>query len=211
MSEPETAIPTAPSLRVVVGSATALKVQAVRSAFEVALSKADLRAPEAAPAGSDDAEGGLRVEGVKAASGINEQPFGHEETARGAMSRLRHAKELAPGADFYASVENGLFEVNVDGAPRFFDLAWVAVERASDGWSGLAHSVGLEFERSWVEEARSAGKGFEENTVGAVVAARAPEGTDKQDPHAWLTGGLRPRQALLQEALLAAMGPLLRS
>mmetsp|Transcript_48769 Transcript_48769/g.98325 ORF Transcript_48769/g.98325 Transcript_48769/m.98325 type:complete len:138 (-) Transcript_48769:273-686(-) len=77
-----------PPLRVVVGSATALKIQAVDVAFQTAFSKAPLL---------KGGKGALSVEGVKAASGVNEQPSGHEETVRGALNRLRHAKDLAPG------------------------------------------------------------------------------------------------------------------
>jgi hypothetical protein len=70
--------PTRGSLVVAVASKAKVKVDAVRMCFECV---------------------GVRnvivigVDGV--ASGINEQPFGDEETAKGALNRLVHAKKLA--------------------------------------------------------------------------------------------------------------------
>merc|ERR1711924_75075 len=55
-----------------------------------------------------------QVIGVKAASDINEQPFGHEETILGAQNRLKHTKAAQPDCDFYISIENGVFEVTVE-------------------------------------------------------------------------------------------------
>merc|ERR1712110_1061972 len=96
----------------------------------------------------------VQIEGVKASSGINEQPFGHDETIKGAMNRLADAKLQRPGATYYVAIENGLFEVQAPGS-RFFDVAWVIVEGASDDGAAppqaLAHSVGVEFPSEFVE------------------------------------------------------------
>lgn len=153
---------------------------------------------------------GLRVRGVKAASGINEQPLGNEETIQGALNRLAHAKELAPGADFYAAIENGLLEVPCGGEEtRFFDVGWVVLERSSDGWRGMAPSLGVQFDARWVEAAQRSDGGFATTTAGSVIAQDVA-GVHKQDPHAWLTGGTLGRPVLLEQAALAALGQLLR-
>lgn len=148
---------------------------------------------------------GGTVEGVKAASEINEQPFGHEETLRGALNRLANARKLRPEASYYVAIENGIFEVVAHG-PRFFDLAWVVVETGA-GQQALAHSVGLEFPREFVEQARAVG--FDKTHAGEKLAA-AIAGVHLQDPHHWLSGRRLCREDLLLGALIAAWGQLHR-
>eukprot|EP00971_Amphidinium_carterae_P201878 4005649-Amphidinium_carterae.1 len=36
-------------------------------------------------------------------------------------------QEMKKGAKYYVAMENGIFQVQVDGEPRYFDLAWVAI------------------------------------------------------------------------------------
>eukprot|EP00929_Paragymnodinium_shiwhaense_P001983 TRINITY_DN102183_c0_g1_i1.p1 TRINITY_DN102183_c0_g1~~TRINITY_DN102183_c0_g1_i1.p1 ORF type:complete len:278 (-),score=31.37 TRINITY_DN102183_c0_g1_i1:20-853(-) len=96
------------------------------------------------------------VQGVRAASGVGEQPLGHEETLQGAANRLDAAKLMRPGADYYVAIESGISEVWVprsasslipsvdprsspscEGSPsqagdlRYFDTGWVMVERGT--------------------------------------------------------------------------------
>eukprot|EP00927_Polykrikos_kofoidii_P065692 TRINITY_DN61425_c0_g1_i1.p1 TRINITY_DN61425_c0_g1~~TRINITY_DN61425_c0_g1_i1.p1 ORF type:complete len:191 (-),score=41.28 TRINITY_DN61425_c0_g1_i1:24-596(-) len=177
---------------VVVASTAAMKVGAVRQLFGEGLVAA-----------------GGSVEGVTAASGIGEQPFGHEETIRGAMNRLADAQRLRPRADFYVAIENGIFEVATP-EKRYFDLAWVVVAKG-DGGDGkpcktaLAHSVGIEMPKAQVEEARE--EGFDRTHAGHKIAAAHP-GVNKQDPHMWITADRCCRQDLLVGALTAAWGQL---
>lgn len=149
-----------------------------------------------------EAAGG-RVQGVKAASGINEQPFGHEETILGAKNRLASAKTLAPDANFYVAIENGIFEVKTPES-KFYDVAWVIMEN-SRGQQALTHSVGIEFPAKWVLEARE--EGFDKTHAGHKFAADNP-GANVQDPHQLLTAGRACREDLLHGALLAAWGQL---
>ena len=44
---------------------------------------------------------------VDAKSGVSDQPMSDEETRRGALGRVRHAKELSPGGDIYIGLEGG--------------------------------------------------------------------------------------------------------
>merc|ERR1719240_671852 len=162
------------SLRVVVGSGTNIKISAVKAAFETALT--------ALNSTSDSSQfcDSVTVDGVKAESRINEQPLGHEETLQGALNRLEHTKGLSPSADFYVAIENGIFCIPVNGTERFFDLAWVVVERACDGQQAFSHSSGLEFDSGLVHEVEgSDGKGFIGNTVGSRIAEVVP-GVHKQ-------------------------------
>lgn len=147
------------------------------------------------------------VTGVPAASDINEQPLGHDETIRGAMNRLANAKQseaYTSGVAAYAvSIENGIFSVTVPGEerPRWFDLAWVVVEHVRSGSKALAHSMGLEFPAKYVDAAQA--RGFDTCTAGSVMAAET--GCEKNDPHAWLTHQGASRSALLVEALKLAL------
>eukprot|EP00446_Apocalathium_sp_SHHI-4_P028091 CAMPEP_0177226390 /NCGR_PEP_ID=MMETSP0367-20130122/40057_1 /TAXON_ID=447022 ORGANISM="Scrippsiella hangoei-like, Strain SHHI-4" /NCGR_SAMPLE_ID=MMETSP0367 /ASSEMBLY_ACC=CAM_ASM_000362 /LENGTH=190 /DNA_ID=CAMNT_0018676553 /DNA_START=18 /DNA_END=586 /DNA_ORIENTATION=- len=190
MASPDTSPPSAEvsrSARVVVASSAAMKIGALRRAVD------------------DGCFGGAGalVEGVKAPSGINEQPWGHEETISGAMNRLAAAKEMAPGADFYVAIENGIFEVATSPEPRCFDLAWVVVEAGTDGRQAMAHSVGVEFPRTFVQQARE--EGFDKTHAGHKLAA-ANGGVDVQDPHRWLSSDRLCREDLLAGALSAAWG-----
>ncbi len=74
------------------------------------------------------------IECVKTASGVSDQPSSDEETRRGAINRLAHAQELAPGADIYIALEGGVGEHF--GETHCF--GWVAAE--SDGKLGFGRT-----------------------------------------------------------------------
>mmetsp|Transcript_33387 Transcript_33387/g.59165 ORF Transcript_33387/g.59165 Transcript_33387/m.59165 type:complete len:191 (-) Transcript_33387:5-577(-) len=174
-------------MKVVVASTAVMKVAAVQKLFATA-----------------------QVEGVKAASGVRDQPFGHEETIQGALNRLEDAKLQAPAADLYISMENGLFEVctrpdHVMG----FDLAWVAIEDSA-GRRSLAHSAGVEMPAAAVAVAKESNFS---RTAGSQVAhsancTRTSDLVDPQDPHKYLTNGDCSREELLLSALSVAWGQL---
>eukprot|EP00933_Yihiella_yeosuensis_P067743 TRINITY_DN72758_c0_g1_i1.p1 TRINITY_DN72758_c0_g1~~TRINITY_DN72758_c0_g1_i1.p1 ORF type:complete len:236 (+),score=55.59 TRINITY_DN72758_c0_g1_i1:62-709(+) len=194
-----------PSLRIVVASTAAMKVAAVKRLFE-----------KGGPALDSSSDRGVSVEGIKAPSGVNDQPFGHEETIRGALNRLAAARLEVPGADVYVSMENGLFEVDCSGSSdreegsgrKCFDLAWVAIQD-SHGHQTLAHSAGIEMPSEAAEASKASGF---KATAGGVVsesAEAAGHKVDPQDPHLHLTGGLCAREKLLLDALTAAWGQII--
>mmetsp|Transcript_11298 Transcript_11298/g.23844 ORF Transcript_11298/g.23844 Transcript_11298/m.23844 type:complete len:201 (-) Transcript_11298:46-648(-) len=158
------------------------------------------------------AEEAASVQGVKAASGVNDQPFGHEETIRGALNRLADAKLKAPSADLYVSMENGLFEVPGDGRKMLcFDLAWVAIEDAQ-GQRSLAHSAGVEMPGVAVSAAKASCFSKTAGSEVARVANQSPSSdpVDPQDPHTYLTNGFCSREELLLSALRIALGQMKR-
>ncbi|MHC8469787.1 inosine/xanthosine triphosphatase [Plesiomonas shigelloides] len=85
---------------VVVASANPSKINAVSHAFK-------------------DVFGDCRVEGIEVDSGVAAQPFGNEETRRGAYNRVRNAELVCPKADFWVGLEAG-----VEGHQTF---AWMVV------------------------------------------------------------------------------------
>jgi inosine/xanthosine triphosphatase len=178
-------------MKVVVASKTEIKIAAVRSAFGA------LRIQ------------GVSVLGVSADSGISDQPVGHDETMRGCANRLRAARQYpeAQLASFVVSIESGIVEFAMpapDGPDdrRYFDLAWVCVENVQTGQRFWSNSCGLEFPASLVHQCEALG--FAKTTVGSLVAASA-SGGDKQDPHSTLTKGALTREALLNQAIVAAL------
>ncbi|CAE8592435.1 unnamed protein product [Polarella glacialis] len=200
-------------LYVVVASTAPMKVAAVERLFAPPALPALLR-----PRGPAAGALGVRVEGVKTASGVNEQPFGHEETMRGALNRLAAARAARPGADFYVALENGLFDVLCSdsvgggGAPQSFDMAWVVIED-SEGRRALAHSAGVEMPAA--AAAASKASGFSTTAGGEVARAAGAGGdgadlVDPQDPHRHLTSGFCPREDMLLGALTVAWGQLSR-
>ena len=150
------------------------------------------------------------VHPVGAQSGVAEQPIGHKETLQGALNRLAGCKagveeEQLEGARdcFFCAVENGVVPVELGDEERvFLDLAWVVVERASDGRQGRATSGGVLFPAAAVAAAEEVG--FDKCTVGSMLDVE-----DSKDPHRSLTAGLQPRVELLRGAFLCALGGVL--
>jgi inosine/xanthosine triphosphatase len=60
---------------------------------------------------------------LEVVSGVNEQPFGNEETKQGATNRALHAKELSGVGDYFVGLEGGIEEI--DGA--LWVIAWMCV------------------------------------------------------------------------------------
>ncbi|CAE7362052.1 unnamed protein product [Symbiodinium pilosum] len=82
------------AISVVVASRSAPKLEAARQGFQQVTNRP------------------LELSGVDADSGVSAQPRGHEETRRGALQRLRAARETADGAraDFCIAFEGGIEE-----------------------------------------------------------------------------------------------------
>jgi inosine/xanthosine triphosphatase len=125
---------------------------------------------------------GCEIIAVKAASDINEQPM-NGETLRGAFNRLNNAKQIRPDADYYISIENGIFEEK----GQFIDRAVVSI-MDKQGVVKTAYSDGVEFPQQWVEETRK--RGFDQWTVGKVMEEMGIV-AKHDDPHLSLIGKSR--------------------
>ena len=79
-----------------------------------------------------------RVEAVAVPSGVPDQPFGDDETIRGAVARARAARERLD-ADFGCGIEGGVVEMP-DGTMR--TCAWAAVV-SRDGSHGVGGSLAM--------------------------------------------------------------------
>jgi inosine/xanthosine triphosphatase len=104
--------------RVAVGSTNPVKIAAVREVLAKVAPAAD-------------------VAGIEVASGVPDQPWGDDETIRGASARARAALELS-GADLGVGIEGGVVETN-DGIRT---CAWAAVARP-DGTVSVGGSLAM--------------------------------------------------------------------
>lgn len=153
----------------------------------------------------------VEIVGYKVSSGIAEQPFGNEETIRGASNRLANCRiasaEKKQSHDFYVGIENGIVKVECEEEDDIFmDVGWIVIE-SSDGRKARTHSAGVELDRDIVLSARR--RGFQTTTVGSLYAEVFDRSQlNSKDPHAYLTGGMRSRSEFLENALVSAFGSL---
>lgn len=80
----------------------------------------------------------MRIEAVAVPSGVSDQPFGDDETIRGALTRASLARERTD-ADFGVGIEGGVVEMP-DGTMR--TCAWAAVVSRS-GRHGVGGSLAM--------------------------------------------------------------------
>lgn len=194
---------------VVVGSTNEMKINAVRRAVDKVL-------------GPLSGAGLREVRGFAAASDVNEQPEGLEETARGARSRADGAASSVQRDGLYVGIENGIVPIGIVPTGELLlglevvDDLWVdlAVVHAelwvqNRAFVGVGTSTGVVFPTEYVEEARARPGGFTRHTVGSVIAERL--GGDPQDPHSTLTNGRLKRVDTLVPAVVAALSAIERN
>ncbi len=140
------------------------------------------------------------VEGVSVPSGVRDQPWGDEETIRGARNRAAAAR-TALGADWGIGVEGGVVEAT-DGSVR--TCAWVAIV-ARDGREGVGGSLSLQLPPRVAALVRN---GME---LGHAMDAVTGEHDVKRGVGAVgiLTNGLVTRQQAYEVLIAYAMAPFL--
>ena len=151
----------------------------------------------------------FNVVGVKANSGVNEQPVG-DETEQGARNRIESAEslvpdELATAPKAFVSIENGIFQMP-DGT--WEDKAVAVIKLPNNRIISALSSQGVVFPQEAVAGAQAKEGGFKDHTVGSVIAEMyAAEGKeiDKQDPHSALTNGAYTREQQMKDALRSVL------
>ena len=140
------------------------------------------------------------VAGVAAASGVPDQPWGDDETIRGARARARAARE-ALDADAGIGIEGGVV-AEPNGSVR--TCAWAAIV-TRDGREGVGGSLSMPL------PARVAALVRDGMELGHAMDAVTGEHNVKQGLGAVgiLTAGLVTRQQAYEVILAYAMGPLL--
>ena len=142
----------------------------------------------------------VRVDGVAVESGVSEQPWGDEETMRGALARA-HAARSALDSDWGIGIEGGVVATS-DGSVR--TCAWAAIVDR-DGRHGVGGSLSLELPPNVAELVRG---GME---LGHAMDAVTGESDVKRGIGAVgvLTWGLVTRQAAYETLVAYALVPLL--
>ena len=167
---------------VAVGSKNPVKIAAVRAVLATV-------APDAA------------VEGVTVASGVPDQPFGDDDTIRGAVARARAARESI-NADLGIGIEGGVVD-SPDGSMR--TCAWAAVV-AADGRQGVGGSLSMPLPGSVARLIRD--RGME---LGHAMDELTGQRETKHGAGAVgiLTAGLVDRQRAYEVLVAYALAPLL--
>jgi inosine/xanthosine triphosphatase len=166
---------------VAVGSTNPVKVAATRAVLQSVLAE-------------------VRVEGVAVASQVADQPFGDEETIRGAIARARAALDTS-GADLGVGIEGGVVE-GANGEMR--TCAWAAIV-SSSGRTGIGGSLAMQLPAS---VARSIREGLE---LGHAMDRLVGESNTKHGKGAVgiLTAGLVDRQRAYEVLVTYALAPFL--
>lgn len=183
---------TAGPTRVVLGSTSPAKLQAVMAAFQA------LHQQAGGPAAGHDSP---QVVSVATASGVPAQPWGEEETRRGALNRARAALEMDPLAELAVGIEAGVAEE--PGWP-LWAFAWVVVEDRT-GRRGAARSATFGVPADLAAGVR-AGLELGDALDAAYDLKRAKDGPGAVGV---LTRGLVHRPELYRTALLLALTPWL--
>jgi inosine/xanthosine triphosphatase len=168
---------------VAVGSANPVKLAAARSVIRRV-------APSA------------RIESMNVPSTVRDQPFGDDETIRGALARAHGARQ-AMGADFGIGLEGGVVETQ----DSLRTCAWAAVVNAA-GREGIGGSLAMPLPDSVARLIRN--EGLE---LGQAMDRLTGEHNIKQRQGAVgvLTAGLVDRQAAYEVILAYALAPFLTS
>jgi inosine/xanthosine triphosphatase len=76
--------------------------------------------------------------GIEAASGVSDQPIGHEETRLGSKNRVENSLKAYPDADWYVGLEGGcILEETIEGSgASMYCIAYISIfEKRTKRWS----------------------------------------------------------------------------
>lgn len=140
----------------------------------------------------------IEIVGVKASSGVSDHPTTGPESMTGAMNRVKHARELEPGADYYVGIEGGLLKVD----DLTWELGWVVVMN-DKGEFHTAPSSGVEMSgellqaiHSGIEGSRALEEKFGIKNIG-----------DANGMYGLVTDDRVTRAASYEQAVIFALAP----
>ncbi|MFA5551897.1 MAG: inosine/xanthosine triphosphatase [Trueperaceae bacterium] len=180
-------------LNVALGSRSPAKLAAVAAAFA-------LVGERLTATGYNPFE--LSLEGVNAASGVADQPWGEADTRQGALNRAEAALAAGPTAQLALGIEAGVVEE--PGWP-LWTFAWVVI-LGRDGVRGAARSATFAVPEQLAAGVRS-GLELGDALDAAYGLRRAKDGPGAVGV---LTGGLVDRPELYRTAVLLALTPWLQ-
>lgn len=159
-------------MKIAIGTTSELKIRALKNA----LAKFEIEA-EVVP--------------LKTESGVSDQPFGYEETTKGARNRATAAfeKEIPEMA---LGVESGLIEIE----GNYFDIACVCIKTGND--ESISYSAGY-FTPQWIIEEIK-----ETNTEYGHITQRL-SGDSEKDPMKYFSNNKIKREEVLSQAIEIAL------
>ena len=177
-------------LRVAVGSKNPVKLAAVRQAF--------FRAFPDRP---------LVCVGHDVPSGVSDQPWGRDETLKGAIQRAHGALLAETGADYAVGIEGGVVEA--PGGLR--SVAYVAIRRGRDVRLSVEHTASFALPPRVERLVRGQEPGHGKLELGAACDLVFHETNSKQrgGTVGAVTRGLLDRTAYYEHAIVCALAPFL--
>ncbi len=155
-------------MKIAIGTTSELKVRALKDALEKIQVQAD-------------------IDTAKTNSGVSDQPFGYEESTRGAKNRATELFEKED-PDIAIGIESGLVEIE----GNYFDVACVYVKSKDD--ESVAYSAGY-FTPEWIIREIK-----EKNTEYGHIAQKL-SGDSEKDPLKYFSDGKIKREELLSQAI----------
>ena len=179
-------------LRVAVGSKNPVKLAAVRQAF--------FRAFPDRP---------LVCVGHDVPSGVSDQPWGRDETRKGALQRARGALLAETGADYAVGIEGGVEDTGVFNGLR--SVAYVAIRRGRDLRMSVEHTASFVLPPRVERLVRGQEPGHGKLELGAACDLVFNETNSKQQGGTVgaVTRGLLDRTAYYEHAIVCALAPFL--
>ena len=142
------------------------------------------------------------VRGVRAASGVPDQPMSDGETLRGAQNRVRNVQELEPHADYWVGIEGGV-DINAEtGTVQNF--AWVAITERDGGRTGKARTAAYDLPEETARLVRD--EGMELGHADDVVFGRT-NSKQASGSVGLLTDDVVDREAYYLQAVILALIP----
>jgi inosine/xanthosine triphosphatase len=177
-------------LRVAVGSKNPVKLAAVRQAF--------FRAFPDRP---------IVCVGHDVPSGVSDQPWGREETRKGAIQRTHEALLAETGADYAVGIEGGVVDV-LDGLRS---VAYVAILRGHDFRFSIEHTASFALPPRVERLVRGQEPGHDKLELGAAcdLVFKATNSKQQGGTVGAVTRGLLDRTAYYEQAVVCALAPFL--
>jgi inosine/xanthosine triphosphatase len=133
--------------------------------------------------------------GISVSSEVSDQPMSDEETRQGALNRVKNARQISPGADYYVGIEAGI--------EQEMTFAWMVIE--SKERRGESRSSSLMLPKEVTTRLKTG------HELGNVMDALFNENNIKQKGGAigLFTNQLLTRSSVYYQALILALVPFL--
>lgn len=141
----------------------------------------------------------IQIESFDVPSGVSEQPFGFEETIKGARNRAENALRNSPSVDFSVGIENGLIKIEL--VEQYFDIPCVCIV-SKGGDVSYSFGAGYYIPVWMVEKVINNEVPFLGYLVNEIDSAAG------NDPITLFSKGVIKREEVLKEAIMIAVNKI---